>query len=252
MKKKVLFWLLAILAMSFAQAEVITSGLVGYWGGENNANDISLLANHGTFVDGNTNTTDNYTAGVYGQAFRLTSDSYVNVGAKSSLVMSSAMTVSFWLRPLSSGAEGMLINKEGEYEVARYGDNSIRWAFANSSPGWAYVNTGISISQNVWSHITITYSSGVVKTYLNGVIAHTYNGSGNIGDAHPTENEFRIGSRQYVCQPNFNGDMDEIALYNRALTAQEVTLLYDGPVIPEPTSFFLLFLTMILYLLIMK
>jgi len=68
------------------------------------------------------------------------------------------------------------------------------------------------------------YESGIVKTYINGVLTHTHNGSGAIGDVDNARNDFRIGGRQ-VTSHHFQGRIDEVQVYNQALTASEITQL---------------------------
>jgi RHS repeat-associated protein len=83
------------------------------------------------------------------------------------------------------------------------------------------VDTGFAPPANQWTHVAVVYNSGVIKTYTNGVLAHTYNGSGNIGDAIPAQNDFRIAGRQSGSQ-FFAGKIDQVCVYNRALSASEV------------------------------
>lgn len=42
------------------------------------------------------------------------------------------------------------------------------------------INTGYVAPLNQWTHLTITYNSGVVKTYINGALTHTYSGAGGL------------------------------------------------------------------------
>jgi hypothetical protein len=66
----------------------------------------------------------------------------------------------------------------------------------------------------------------VIKTYANGVLVHTYNGSGAIVDSSTPENDFRIGSRQCgFCSEYFQGGIDEVRMYNTALSAADIQAL---------------------------
>lgn len=157
-------------------------------------------------------------------------DDYVQVGASTSLAMTGAATFSAWIYPTGSGsggsAGGIIVNKEGEYEIARFGDGTIQWAFANTSPGWAWISTGYVAPLNQWTQVTITYNNGVVKTYANGQLVNTYNGVGSIGDVNSSQNDFRIGGRQ--CCPtaqNFQGRIDEVRVYSGALSTSDVSML---------------------------
>ncbi|HEX7958118.1 MAG TPA: LamG-like jellyroll fold domain-containing protein, partial [Pyrinomonadaceae bacterium] len=152
-------------------------------------------------------------------------DDYAQVGSANTLKMTGQMTASAWLYPTGAGSlatyGGIIVNREGEYELARFTDGTIQWAFANTNPGWNWVNTGAVAPLNQWTHVAVTYDQGVVKTYVNGVLAHTYAGAGAIGDVDASLNDFRVGGRQAISQ-NFAGRLDEVRVYNRALSASEV------------------------------
>jgi len=106
--------------------------------------------------------------------------------------MTNACTLSAWIYPTGPGsvAGGIIINKEGEYELARFADGTIQWAFANTTPGWNWINTGYVAPLNQWTHVTVTYESGLVKTYINGTLSHTYASSGAIGDVDGSQMTF--------------------------------------------------------------
>ena len=141
-------------------------------------------------------------------------NSYVRVGDLAALRFSSTLSFEAWVYP-TAAQDGVLINKENEYEVARFADGSIQWAFRNTSPGWAWGNTGIVAPLNTWSHIGITYENGVVKAYLNGMqVGNAYNGTGPI---QYQSGEFWIGARQAGGQ-YFKGALDEVRVWNTVHT----------------------------------
>jgi RHS repeat-associated protein len=205
-----------------------SSGLAGYWKFDENSGtttaDSSGNNNTGTLTSGATWAT--------GQSNAATSfdgvDDYVQMGAQSSLVMTSTATFSAWIYPTGAGSMpiygGVILSKEGEYEVVRATDGTIQWAFANTSPGWNFINTGYVAPLNQWTHVAVTYDNGVIKTYVNGTLVNTYSGSGSIGDVLTSQNDFRVGGRQTTSQ-NFQGRIDEARVYNRALSATEVATL---------------------------
>ena len=117
------------------------------------------------------------------------------------------------------------MNKEGEYEIGRFPDGTIQWAMGNSSPGWAWFNTGVVAPTNQWTHLVLVYSNSVACTYVNGTLAHAKTCTGNVGDAAPSQNDFRIGGRQGVAQL-FQGSIDEVGVYSRVLTSNEIAGLY--------------------------
>jgi hypothetical protein len=173
-----------------------------------------------------------FTNGEVGQAFCFDGTGLVTVRDSASLDMAGACTIEAWIYPTGPGTGGayggIMVNKENEYEVARFQDGTIGWAFANSSPGWYWVNSGAITPLNQWSHVAVVYGGGEVSTYLNGVLANTYQGEGNIGSVGPP-NDFHIGGRSTQSQ-FFQGRMDEVSVYNRALTAGEIAAIYAAGV----------------------
>lgn len=103
--------------------------------------------------------------------------------------------------------------------LARFPNGTIQWGFAN--PGWQFINTGYVAPLNQWTHLAVTYNKGAIKTYANGSLVHTHSGSGSIGDAITGQNDLRIGGRQVISQ-HFRGRIDEVRVYNRAVTASEI------------------------------
>jgi hypothetical protein len=202
------------------------SGLKGDWKFDENtgttAADVSGSGNTATLISG-----AGWTTGQNGSAVSLDGvDDYVQVGAQSSLVMTNTGTLTTWIYPTGAGsnafAGGTILAKEGEYVINRFPDGTIQWGFANGDPGWQFINTGYVAPLNQWTHIAITYDNGVIKTYANGSLVHTYSGSGFIGDQYPSQNDFRIGGRQLNPQL-FQGRIDEVRVYNRALSAREIS-----------------------------
>jgi hypothetical protein len=150
---------------------------------------------------------------------------YVQVGDTPSLKMTTALTLESWIFPTASRDECVIANREGEYEFGRFADGTIRWAFANTDPGWTWVSSGFAAPQGQWTHVAITYDNGLITTYGNGIQVNQYPGSEPIGDTEPTLNDFRIGNRQAF--PNaFPGTIDELKVYNRALSSSEVAAIY--------------------------
>lgn len=207
------------------------SGMVSWWTGDGNAIDTAD-GNDGTLENGAT-----YAAGRVDQAFSFDGvNDYVQIGDRANLVMSRHVSVDAWINPTGPGSGGggggIIVNKEGEYEISRFSDGTIRWAFAMStSPGWAWVNTGFVAPLSTWTHIAVVYDNGRVTTYGNGSPVHVFNPASNpapLGDVHPGEEDFRIGGRQRPADnaQNFHGQIDEVEVFNRPLTRQEVATLF--------------------------
>jgi hypothetical protein len=224
----------------------LAAGLVSRWQADGTAAD-SVGANAGTLMNGAGYATSQPSLG---QAFSFTPttvspNQYVLIGNQPSLVASNAVTMAAWIYPTgpgyysttfsspndppAMGEGGMVVNQEDSYEFARFADGTIRWAFNTGSPGWTWINSFAVAPEHQWTHVVVTYDSaaGVARTYLNGVLAHTYSVSGQIVDAGK---QFRLGGRQNSdtnsIYQNFDGLIDSVALYTRALSAGEAQALF--------------------------
>ncbi len=157
-------------------------------------------------------------------------DDYVAIADDPSLTMSNTMTMEAWINPdASANANRMIINKEGEYEVALFSDDKIYWAFANTDPGWAWHDTGYTVTNGEWTHIAVTYDNGTVTTYVNGNVVDVYDGSGSIGDSYPVLNELRIGGRSNdPADKFFDGQIDDVRIWNTVRTQGEIQSNLDA------------------------
>ena len=88
---------------------------------------------------------------------------------------------------------------------------------------------------NTWYHLAITYDGFIFKAYINGTVADCTGSGGGGGQTLCDENDFtlltdyataRIGSRRYA--RTMNGSIDEVMVFSRALTASEVSALYNA------------------------
>ena len=196
-----------------------TVGLVGYWrldeGTGGTALDQSGSGYNGTFVNGPVRSSGRAGGAV---TFDGVND-YIQVGAQPGLVMTTAMTISAWIR--STGSGGIIVNKEGEYELGIV-SGTLRWAVAHGSPsGWDWTNTGWIVPANQWVHVAMVYGNSEIRTYANGALVHTDPAWSTMTDCITAQNDFRIGGRQAAPQ-YFAGSIDEVRVYNRALSADEI------------------------------
>jgi len=201
------------------------AGLTSWWTGDGTAEDLAG-PHEGTLQNG-----AGYAPGMVQEAFAMDGvDDYVGAGSDSALEAGTELTIDAWIYPTGPGTGvvgtgGIILNKEGEYEVARFADGTIRWAFADS---WVWRNTNVVTPLNQWSHVAVVYDHGQVRTYLNGVLAHTGNsGAGDLtGLDVAAADELRIGNRQAACCPQaFQGLIDEIELFHDAVSAADIAAI---------------------------
>ncbi len=220
----------------------LEDGLIAHYPFDGDAQDISVNANHGTVFRA-TLTEDRFgnVNGAY--SFNQQNRTYINMGADESLRVSSAVTMSAWIKN-----EGQLspwsavINKEGEYQIGVRSSDVVSYSVCSGTPGWTAVDNGSIAEQSQWVLITFTYdaNAGKMKFYKNGVLAHEADASGNVGDYFGPQynlDELWVGGRQFDSYDKgydncFNGAIDDVRIYNRALHAAEVLALYEA----DPTA----------------
>ena len=136
-----------------------------------------------------------------------------------SLIMTTNITMEAWINPTevdTSGNESFLIiNKEGEYEVA-VRDGRLQYAFAGADNRWSWTDPGLNITANKWTHIAVSYDNGIIKTYIDGVLVNTTNEAGSIGDALPDEDKLTIGGRLNISADSgaFKGQISDVRVWS--------------------------------------
>ena len=218
--------------------EISAEGLVGYWPFNGIAYDESGNGNHGA-VFGPMLTEDRFNNPSSAYSFDGVDD-YIRAGDSDILRMGNAMSMMAWINPhlIHTSIIGIILNKEGEYEFARFITDEVYYAITNDYPGWYWVPTGYEARSDEWSHIAIVYDSGLATMYVNGELFFIFSGSGTIGDAWTNFNELRFGGRQGEGGDQFfKGVIDDIRIYNRALSAEEVQEIYNE-VLPDSRAQF--------------
>jgi len=222
------------------------SGLVAAWYFDSesgtlaqNVNTESGLintTNQGTLVNMNTglnNCTGNCSgwnsSGVIGNALAFDGvDDYVDVGNNASLNLTTAGTMGVWINPkVYDAVERGIITKGGittGYLLWYYGTGNIYIIeFADNLNNRHYVGFSNSLVPiNKWSYIVALYDGQYIDAYVNGErCTHTNVGLYNISS---NSNNIQIGTRGIKY---FNGSIDEVRIYNRALSASEIAVMYN-------------------------
>jgi hypothetical protein len=178
--------------------------------------------------NGNTGTLNNATwmNGAYGSSIALSgSNSYVSVKESSSIEMSKQLTVSFWMyASANSNVDPRVIAKLYSWDVKLNGSNR----YAQFSAGGKYATMKTPLPLNTWEHVVFTFSSGVLKGYINGVpvafSADTFTG----GEALPLQKYGLFIGTDPAKTASFKGNVDDVRLYNRVLSDADVQALYSG------------------------
>ncbi len=240
MKSKLL--LLSALTLGVcAMAQIPTTGLVAHYSFSGNANDQSGNSNNGT-VNGATLTTDRFGNTNSAYFFNGTSG-YIDVPHSSSLTFTAnAISVSFWAKIISvpsSGYNGLILSKQSGSGTSQQGfnlfDNTAQTVGLSIRNGGATVSgsNNYSVTLNQYHHFTYTFNNGTAISYLDGVQTNSVTGqTGTIG-ANTLNLLIGKASWSNINALNFNGIIDEMQIYNRAITSTEVSQIYA----PTTSSF---------------
>src|SRR5919197_1558180 len=162
--------------------------------------------------------------GKYGGALSFDGvNDWITVNDSNSLDLTTGMTLMAWVNPTAlAGSWRTVIFKEGGAGSIDY---SLYAAESTNKPvGQVYVDGEqnalgtTSLAPSTWTHLAVTYDGATLKLYVNGVVAGSKSVSGAIT---PTTGAPRIGGNN-IWSEWFQGVIDEVRVYNRALTQAEI------------------------------
>ena len=236
------FWVLvAIIMLSVMPAGVQAQsddGLVAEWhfdeGFGSVLKDSSGNGNDGVIYGAT------WVEGKYGKALSFDGvDDYVEVPDSSSLDISDGITIEVWVKPVStpskyyniiSKGDPPLHSKQAPWQLTT--NNKLRvFRLKNDNSEGEYDICDLPL--NVWTMIIVTFdrSIGKVKVHKNGKFVKEWD---KINSIYNDDVEVTIGAQTWnaVIYPDskFNGIIDEVCIYNRALTEEEIKEHYEqGP-----------------------
>ena len=225
---------LATITMAQVPSYVPTNGLAGYWPFNGNTNDESGNGNNG-IVYGALLTSDRN--GIPNNSYSFDGISkYIEVPSSASITVSSSYSISAWFNasvwsfsaPIDEHA---IVSKMvdggwyGGYEI--YTTGAAGWIkhIGNIGSNFSVGSSGGNI--NTWYNVVTTFDGSKVRYYLNGIKLDSIALTGSIQTSTtPLRFGRRGGAGTYNCW--FNGKIDDIGIWNRALTQQEITNLYNS------------------------
>lgn len=210
-------------------AQVSTYSPVAYWSCDETSGvryDSTLSNND--LADNNTVT---YGTGLLGNAcdFESTNSEYLNIADASQvgLDLSSSFSFSFWFK-LESFTDGLLIAKNDNHSsgymvmVTDGGGADGVSLYDSSETPWKVAH---DLDVGVWYHAVVVYDSGTTHTWINGTKVATLGGVGSVsGNAA----YFSLGRTQVYNSNFYDGMLDEVAVFNSALSTSTVLALYNS------------------------
>ncbi len=211
---------------------VPTNGLVAWYPFNGNANDESGNSNNGT-VNGAVLTTDRNNNS--NKAYYFSSSgcaTYIGANINTSSIVS-GLTISIWVCRVGNGCLGPRIFEFGNNPTVNNGPGIAQWTWDNingtnigstTSNGTAVTTTFNPVANNVWTNLVYTNDGSLGKVYQDGVLIKTITSSGN----PILSGNVSFGRMNHPSYDAFNGKLDDIAIWNRALSNSEVTQIYNS------------------------
>jgi hypothetical protein len=242
----ILFAHISTLGFSQAPSYVPANGLVGWWPFNGNANDESGNGNNG-IVNGATLTTDRN--GLTNSSFTFNVNNWSPGGSGGDKIYIpynpsfnfSDFTISTWVKRTTYPAGGIINrfqygynNTNGETWILELSDSILYGTVIEQSPSPAqsfYSQSNQTVLSNQWCNIIMTYSQNTINLYINNQLVGTSSDPSitinTVGNSGITIGLCEQANGQW--QP-FDGSIDDIGIWNRALTQQEITNLYTSTV----------------------
>lgn len=222
----------------------LETSLQGYWRLDETsgttASDSSDAGNDGT-MSGGLNASSDSVAGQVGNALDFDGNDYITAGGAATNVddvFNGGGTIAYWIYPTSWGIFGRVLDKSdsGVYPPNSgwhsHGTNNrtiFTHAFSTSHGQWEVTDGLVPLNQ--WTHIAVSYDNSSTSNdpafYVNGELASFSETSTPSGSAVSDASEpVTIGARQGGAGNFFTGRVDDVRIYNRSLTAAQVSGIY--------------------------
>ncbi len=234
MKTSLLYAICFLAQAAIVSAQISTDGLVRYYPFNESAADYTPNAQHGTVV-GATLTTDRFGHPSAAYSFNGISD-YIQIPAADLLF--NQYTYSVWAQMqetppaggkymvfnIGSGGGDQYVNVNNYYEGLYNGWESGGY---NNNGTIYFSPSGSDAVANQWVHLVSVRTATGIKFYLNGVLAGGNGGAATVTPYYGSNPGLGyIGMRNNYTF-NFKGKIDDVRIYNRPITEQEVIALYN-------------------------
>ncbi len=203
---------------------------IGYWRFEGNVND-ETRNNNGILYRGSSPGTGTYETGVFEQALRLNGvDEYVNVGSGSTDITKN-ITVSAWFNTNKNQRQAIVargsvnaVPLNQQYNLwLDLPSGYIQFVVSDGGSNYKASTSPFFVQMSTWYHAVGIWDGTKVHLYINGVLKNSANAS--FESMNQRSDNTLIGSKgagSYF----FNGTLDEVMIYSRALNESEIQQIY--------------------------
>lgn len=231
--KRLLMGALAATGLAFAAGSAGAATLLHNWTFDNDGSDSAGS------VDGALNGDAAVVAGgVFGSALSLDGDGD-SVSTGSAILPTSAFTITAWVKQSDNSSFRYVAGSQFSGNTGGFIriDSGVVKARTLPQNGSVLIDGG-SVALDTWTHIAFTYdSTDAVKLYVNGVET-----ASDAATAFTDQANFRIGARPDTNNNGFAGLIDDVAVFDGALTSGEIATVISlgAAAVPEPGSLALL------------
>ena len=202
-----------------------SAGLIAAWHFNENSGTTAgdSVAGHNGVITGAA-----WVPGIRGSALQFNgTDNQVQISKTGFNPVGGSISFSFWFRLNAVGDNGTFIYQNVKYIVSI--DAQGRPGFALYTPVWSSLNSGYTnrVLDTDWHHVAMTYDGSMMRLYLDGLL-RTY--TAKTGNLQLSAGDVYIGKETPI-NP-FKGTIDEMLVYDRALTDSEVLEIYGST--PDP------------------
>ncbi len=210
-------------------SQTTESGLAAYWpmdeGAGTDAYDASGNGNNGTLLGFTFSGLSNWTAGKAGAALGFSGSSYVSssegVFPGGPLDFNdTSMTISFWMQTQASGVEQDVVARQQSFAAGILSNNDL---FGSTNFGSGQFDSGYVVSPSTWYFVTYVSGPANQLVYVNGALVASSTSPGSLGT--PLTGTTIIGGG--ATHP-FTGIIDDLRVYNRILSAQEIQNVFNS------------------------
>ena len=209
----------SIARLNFAFDKRIHSGAI---------RDYSTFLNNGNLGGGDTSKSPTWILGgkIAGAYDFDGVDDYIGIDDHVSLKGFSELTISFWINPENSQTAGIIDkNRFAEWNV-HLTSNQVRFEGENTGSSTIRFTSNNAISSNQWTHVVVLYNGSIKKIYFGGIEQAITINDNAVGDIFSSTNPIYIGKMNDGY--NFNGSIDEVKIYNRSLSAEQISAIYSA------------------------
>jgi len=167
-----------------------------------------------------------YTTGKVGGAYSFDgTNDYINIPISNSLKVQNTLTLEAWVYPNNYNGDIIILGQSAYYlTVGGSGQLQTYW-YGKSNEGY-HSTSANAVPTSQWTHIVAVWSETDVKLYINKQLNKTV--SNITGSGNNATTRVWIGAEYDGTTRQFNGSIDEVRIYNRSLSAEEITVNYNA------------------------